>query len=87
MPEGGTISGRWAMTDIAPGGLRRDRSFDFAAAAGETAGTSFFDGRLLTADDLRDEQMADHDVVVDGMIAALEDWQAMMPASGGDLVG
>ena len=64
-----------------------DGSFDFAAAAGETAGTSFFDGRLLTADDLRDEQMADHDVVVDGMIAALEDWQAMMPASGGDLVG
>lgn len=40
MPEGGTISGRWAMTDIAIGGLRRDRSFDFAA-----------DGTLLHSSD------------------------------------
>ena len=40
MPEGGAISGRWAMTDIAIGGLRRDRSFDFAA-----------DGTLLHSSD------------------------------------
>ncbi|WP_145963424.1 hypothetical protein [Paracoccus mutanolyticus] len=46
IPDGGNISERWAMTDIAKGGLRRDRSFDFAADAPCCTAATFRGGRV-----------------------------------------
>ncbi|SIQ89874.1 hypothetical protein SAMN05421641_1175 [Paracoccus thiocyanatus] len=50
MPEGRAITGTWAMTDIAMGGLRRDRSFDFAGDGTLLHGSdSFVGGRVGTS--------------------------------------
>ena len=60
-----------------------DGAFDFAAAPGQAAGGTFFDGRLLTADDLRrDQQTAADDGAVAGGFIAAEDWSASPSGDG-----
>ena len=81
-----TLPGVHKVTDVT---LKRgvmsadDGTFDFAAAPAPSAGGTFFDGRLLTADDLRrDQQTAGDDGVVDGGLVAAGDWP--MPAASSD---